>query len=172
PRADTVARRLAVLRRLAHPGASGATGPIRVLVVPVRALLQPVVAGLGDLEPVALAQGDTADLTDVAERLVAAAYTRTDMVGRRGEFAVRGGILDVFAPTDEHPVRVEFWGDEVTDLRWFSVADQRTLEAADRPLWAPPCREVLLTDEVRARARDLATQLPAAADMLEKLAEG
>jgi len=172
PRADTVARRLAVLRRLAHPGASGATGPIRVLVVPVRALLQPVVAGLGDLEPVALAQGDTADLTDVAERLVAAAYTRTDMVGRRGEFAVRGGILDVFAPTDEHPVRVEFWGDEVTELRWFSVADQRTLEVADRPLWAPPCREVLLTDDVRARARALAPQLPGAADMLEKLAEG
>ncbi len=172
PRADTVARRLAVLRRLAHPGEPGPTGPIRVLIIPVRALLQPVVAGLGDLEPVSLAQGDTADLTEVAERLVAAAYTRTDMVGRRGEFAVRGGILDVFAPTDEHPVRVEFWGDEVTELRWFSVADQRTLEVADRPLWAPPCREVLLTDAVRARARELAPQLPGAADLLDKLAEG
>jgi transcription-repair coupling factor (superfamily II helicase) len=47
------------------------------------------------------------------------------MVGRRGEFAVRGGILDVFAPTAEHPVRVEFWGDEITEIRMFSVADQR-----------------------------------------------
>src|SRR5690606_7780846 len=62
PRSDTVARRLAVLRRLAHPGPPGPTGPVRVLVVPVRALLQPVAAGLGDLEPVQVRQGDHVDL--------------------------------------------------------------------------------------------------------------
>ena len=168
PRADTVARRLAVMRRLAHPEDGG---PVRVLVVPVRALLQPVVAGLGELEPVSLAVGDTVSLEEVVERLVGAAYQRTDLVGRRGEFAVRGGILDVFAPTDEHPVRVELWGDEVTEVRWFSVADQRTIGPAEA-LWAPPCREILLTDEVRLRAAELAEQLPGAADMLSRLAEG
>ena len=52
PRSDTVARRLAVLRRLAHPQQDGPRGPIRVLVVPVRALLAPVIAGLGELEPI------------------------------------------------------------------------------------------------------------------------
>jgi transcription-repair coupling factor (superfamily II helicase) len=57
---------------------------------------------------------------------VAAAYTRTDLVERRGEFAVRGGILDVFPPTEEHPLRVEFWGDTVEEIRWFRVADQRS----------------------------------------------
>ncbi|WP_159798140.1 transcription-repair coupling factor [Puerhibacterium puerhi] len=173
PRSDTVAKRIAVFRRLAHPAAEpGPTGPIRVLVMPVRALLQPVVAGLGELEPVELHLGDTADLTDVAERLTAAAYTRVDMVERRGEFAVRGGILDVFPPTEDHPLRIEFWGDEVSEVRWFSVADQRSLEVAEHGLWAPPCREILLTDEVRARAADLVEQLPGAVEMLDKLAAG
>ncbi len=172
PRADTVARRIAVFRRLAHPTAEGATGPIRVLVVPARALLQPVVAGLGELEPVGLQVGDRADPVDIAERLTAAAYNRVDMVERRGEFAVRGGILDVFPPTDDHPLRIEFWGEDVEEIRWFAVADQRSLEVAEEGLWATPCREILLTDAVRARAAALAEQLPGAAEMLTKLAGG
>ncbi|HEY0188864.1 MAG TPA: transcription-repair coupling factor, partial [Cellulomonas sp.] len=172
PRSDTVARRLAVFRRLAHPGPAGHAGPVRVLVMPVRALLQPVVEGLGELRPVELAVGDRTDLTDVAERLVAAAYTRVDMVERRGEFAVRGGILDVFPPTEDHPLRIELWGEDVEEVRWFSVADQRSLEVADHGLWAPPCREILLTDAVRARAAALVDRLPGATDMLDRLAQG
>ena len=173
PRADTVAKRIAVFRRLAHPDPEvGPSGPVRVLVMPVRALLQPVVDGLGDLEPVELHAGTTADLTDVAERLVAAAYTRVDMVERRGEFAVRGGILDIFPPTEDHPLRVEFWGDEVSEIRWFAVADQRSLEIAEHGLWAPPCREILLTDSVRARAAALVEDLPGATEMLDRLAAG
>ncbi len=172
PRADTVARRIAVFRRLAHPAADGPAGPIRVLVMPTRALLQPVVSGLGELEPVTLRDGDVADLTDVSERLVAAAYTRVDMVERRGEFAVRGGILDVFPPTEDHPLRVEFWGDEVSEIRWFAVADQRSLEIAQQGLWAPPCREILLTASVRARAAALVERMPGAVEMLDRLAAG
>jgi len=173
PRADTVARRLAVFRRLAHPSTEHAhSGPIQILIMPVRSLLQPVVAGLGEFEPIELHVGDTADLTEVAEKLTAAAYTRVDMVERRGEFAVRGGILDVFPPTEAHPLRIDFWGDEVSEIRWFSVADQRSLEIADHGLWAPPCREILLTPAVRAKAAALREQLPAALDMLDKLAEG
>lgn len=172
PRSDTVARRLAVFRRLAHPTADGPTGPVRVLVLPVRALLQPVVEGLGELEPVAVSVGDRVDLDDLTERLVGAAYQRVDMVEKRGEFAVRGGILDVFPPTDDHPLRIELWGEDVEEIRWFSVADQRSLEVAQHGLWAPPCREILLTDEVRARAASLAERLPGAVDMLDKLAQG
>jgi len=173
PRADTVARRLAVFRRLSHPTQeSGPAGPVRVLVVPVRALLQPIVEGLGELEPVSLRVGDRVDLEQVEHALVDAAYIRTDMVERRGEFAVRGGILDVFPPTEDHPLRVELWGDEVEEVRWFSVADQRSLEIADRGVWAPPCREILLTPEVRERAAALADRLPGARDMLERLAQG
>src|SRR6478735_8949021 len=173
PRSDTVGRRLAVLRRLAHPDAADVGhGQVQVVVAPVRAVLQPMVAGLGDLVPVAVHAGDEIDLDEVVARLAAAAYTRVDLVERRGEFAVRGGIIDVFPPTEEHPLRVELWGDTVEEVRWFKVADQRSLEIADHGLWAPPCRELLLTDDVRARARALADQLPGVAEMLSKVAEG
>jgi len=169
PRSDTVGRRLAVLRRLAHPTAE-APRP-RVVVAPVRSVLQPQLKGLGDLEPIELRPGGSADLDALTTRLAELAYTRVDLVTKRGEFAVRGGILDVFPPTEEHPLRVEFWGDEVEEIRSFAVADQRTIEKVDR-LWAPPCRELLLTDEVRARAAALSTDHPQLAELLDKLAGG
>jgi transcription-repair coupling factor (superfamily II helicase) len=174
PRSDTVGRRLAVLRRLAHPEEDGdaGTGPVSVVVAPVRSVLQPQVKGLGDLEPVALRQGQSTDMDEVVDALVAAAYSRVELVEKRGEFAVRGGILDVFPPTEEHPLRVEFWGDEVEEIRYFRVADQRSLEAAEHGLWAPPCRELLLTDDVRRRAAALAEEHPALGELLGKIAEG
>ncbi|MEU9561530.1 transcription-repair coupling factor [Streptomyces sp. NPDC048161] len=173
PRSDTVGRRLAVLRRLAHPRADDPeTGPVSVVVAPIRSVLQPQVKGLGDLEPVALRIGQSADLGKTVEALAAAAYSRVELVEKRGEFAVRGGILDVFPPTEEHPLRVEFWGDDVEEIRYFKIADQRSLEIAEHGLWAPPCRELLLTDEVRERAAALAEQHPELGELLNKIAEG
>ncbi|AIY19783.1 transcription-repair coupling factor [Pimelobacter simplex] len=171
PRSDTVGRRLAVLRRLCHPGADAATGPVQVVVAPVRSVLQPQVKGLGDLTPVELATGDSADIDDVVAGLVGAAYSRVDLVEKRGEFAVRGGIVDVFPPTEEHPLRVEFFGDDVDEIRTFAVADQRTIEKVDR-LWAPPCRELLLTDAVRERAAELGRTHPQLLEITDKLAQG
>ncbi|GAB2779109.1 transcription-repair coupling factor [Streptomyces daliensis] len=173
PRSDTVGRRLAVLRRLAHPDpADPATGPVSVVVAPVRSVLQPQVKGLGELEPVALRQGQNIDLEEVVDGLAAAAYARVELVEKRGEFAVRGGILDVFPSTEEHPLRVEFWGDDVEEIRYFKVADQRSLEVAEHGLWAPPCRELLLTDDVRERAAALAQEHPELGELLGKIAEG
>ncbi|WP_240138340.1 transcription-repair coupling factor [Streptomyces sp. MUM 178J] len=173
PRSDTVGRRLAVLRRLAHPSADDpAAGPVSVVVAPVRSVLQPQVKGLGDLEPVALRTGRQADLEEVVDALAAAAYSRVELVEKRGEFAVRGGILDVFPPTEEHPLRVEFWGDDIEEIRYFKVADQRSLEVAEHGLWAPPCRELLLTAAVRQRAAELAEAHPELGELLGKIAEG
>ncbi|WP_344731638.1 transcription-repair coupling factor [Nocardioides fonticola] len=171
PRSDTVGRRLAVLRRLQNPGPDAGTGPLQVVVAPVRSVLQPQVKGLGDLEPVELHVGDSVDIDDVVRSLADAAYARVDLVEKRGEFAVRGGIVDVFPPTEEHPLRVEFFGDDVEEIRSFSVADQRTLEKTDR-LWAPPCRELLLTDEVRARAAALGQAHPQLVELTDKIAAG
>lgn len=168
PRADTVARRLQTLRRIAHP----ASGPVDVLLMPIRSLLQPIAKGLGEIEPVSARVGDRVELDDVVQGLVDAAYARVDMVEKRGEFAVRGGILDVFPPTDPHPVRVDFFGDEIDEIRWFSVADQRSLEAVPHGLNAPACREILLTDEVRERARRMAEELPGVREMLQRIAAG
>src|SRR3984885_14833071 len=112
PRSDTVGQRIAVRAPLAHPTAEGDAlgGPLKVVVAPIRAVLQPVVAGLGDLVPVRLVAGDDADPEDVIARLVDIGYSRVEMVSKRGELAVRGGLLDVFPPTEEHPLRVEFFG--------------------------------------------------------------
>ncbi|MET7615848.1 transcription-repair coupling factor [Streptomyces sp. NPDC005408] len=173
PRSDTVGRRLAVLRRLAHPSKDDpSAGPVSVVVAPIRSVLQPQVKGLGELEPVALRTGQQADLNEIVDGLAAAAYSRVELVEKRGEFAVRGGILDVFPPTEEHPLRVEFWGDDVEEIRYFKVADQRSLEVAEHGLWAPPCRELLLTDDVRQRAAALAEEHPELGELLGKIAEG
>ncbi|WP_375499434.1 transcription-repair coupling factor [uncultured Jatrophihabitans sp.] len=175
PRADTVGQRLAVLRRLAHPSDSDdpATGPLSVVVAPVRSVLQPQVPQLGDLEPVELMPGDAGlELTDLVGRLVGAGYARSELVEKRGEFAVRGGILDVFPPTEEHPLRVEFWGDEVEEIRYFKVADQRSLEIAAHGLWAPPCRELLLTPDVRERAAALLVEHPELGELLDPISRG
>ncbi|MGQ0774617.1 MAG: transcription-repair coupling factor [Pseudonocardiales bacterium] len=171
PRADTVGRRLAVFRRLAHPDES--QGPLHVLVATVRSLIQPMISGLGEIAPVRLRVGEEHDFQGVLTRLADLAYSRVDMVDRRGEFAVRGGIIDVFPPTADHPLRVEFWGEEVSEIRSFAVADQRSLAPATE-LHAPPCRELLLTDAVRDRAAKLAAHAPAGplGELLEKVAAG
>ncbi len=181
PGVDTVGARMMLLRRLTHPQDTRLGPPLQVVVTAVRSLLQPMASRLGLAEPLTLSVGDELAFEDVIARLVELAYTRVDMVGRRGEFAVRGGILDVFTPTAEHPVRIEFWGDEVSEMRMFSVADQRSIpEISVDSVVAVACRELLLTDDVRARAAELAGHQPTpehgvtggVGDMLAKLAEG
>jgi len=172
PRSDTVGRRLAVLRRLTHPSDTAEFGLPKIVVAPIRAVLQPQVAGLGELSPVRVKAGDEIELEELTARLAAAAYLRTDLVEKRGDFAVRGGILDVFPPTEEHPLRLEFWGDAVEEIRFFKVADQRSLEISQHGLWAPPCRELLLTEAVRKRAKAFAAEFPALAELFDKIGEG
>ncbi|MGY4712436.1 transcription-repair coupling factor [Mycolicibacterium sp. CBM1] len=181
PGVDTVGARLMVLHRLAHPDDARLGPPLRVVVTTARSLLQPMAPDLADIEPVTLHVGAELAFDALVARLVELAYTRVDMVGKRGEFAVRGGILDVFPPTAEHPVRVEFWGDEITEIRMFAVADQRSIpEIEVDTVVAVPCRELLLTDEVRARAATLTATRPpdenhitgSVGEMLVKIAEG
>jgi transcription-repair coupling factor (superfamily II helicase) len=171
PRSDTVGRRLAVLRRLA--GNEPGSAPLRIIVAPIRSVLQPQVKGLADLLPVRLVVGEDFDLDELGTALVGAAYVRVDLVERRGEFAVRGGIVDVFPPTEEHPVRIDFFGDTVESISGFSVADQRSQPNTERSeVIASPCRELLLTDDVKKRAAELIQDHPELTDMLERIAQG
>lgn len=170
PRSDTVGQRLSVLRSLAG---LGATFP-RIVVAPVRSLLQPLVAGLEKMEPVEIQKGQEVDFNLTVKQLTQAAYSRVDLVSKRGEFAVRGGILDIFSPVSDYPVRIDFFGDEVEDIRYFSVADQRTINAENHPgvFLAPPCRELLITPSIMSKAARLKNSYPGAAGMLEKIAGG
>jgi transcription-repair coupling factor (superfamily II helicase) len=172
PSAETVGKRIAALRGIRDWTKGNQKTPF-VLVASVRAALQPLADNLTTVEPIALKAGQRGyDLADLSKRLVDLAYSRVDMVTRRGEFAVRGGILDVFAPTDEHPLRLEFFGDELEQVRAFSVADQRSLPTEITEAELPPSRELLLSEAVRQRAREMQHEFPSLSTMLAKIGEG
>ena len=175
PSRETMGRRADVLRRLmpADSCAAQEGAPIQVLTASVRAALQPITAGLGRVEPVRMESGGTCDLVAVSTRLIELGYERAELVERRGQFAVRGGIIDVFPPQDEHPRRVELWGDAIESIRAFAVADQRSLPGSPLEfVLAGPVAELLLTPSVRARAAELAKQHPALRELAERIAEG
>ncbi|MCU1416309.1 MAG: mfd [Schumannella sp.] len=169
PSAETVGARLSAIRAMADWD----RGRPLVVVASVRAALQPLTAGLDRVRPVDLVVGQRGyDLNSLASTLIELAYVRVDLVTRRGEFAVRGGILDVFSPDAEHPVRADFFGDELEQLRSFSVADQRSLPEPITTAQLSPGRELLLTPAVRQRAREMLPEFPTLSTMLAKIAEG
>ncbi len=113
-------------------------------------------------------RGESVDLGDLSELLVEAGYERLDQVEERGQFAVRGGILDVFPATEERAARLELFGDEVESIRWFSTFTQRSLGDADVVELAPAAElatehresaELALEEEGEERP-DLADVLP------------
>jgi len=81
--------------------------------------------------------GDSLDLEKMSTELVRMGYERNYQVEASGQFAVRGGILDIFPLTEENPFRVELWGDEVDSLRSFEVDSQRSIENLDE-IWVYP----------------------------------
>ena len=169
PSAEIVGKRIDALRKLRKNDGSR---PL-IVVASVRAALQPLAENLADMEPVQLIAGGRGyDLAALSLELVGLAYARVDMVTRRGEFAVRGGILDVFPPVAEHPYRVDFFGDELESIRAFSVADQRSLEGAVARVELAPSRELLLSPAVRQRAREMVHEFPSISTILEKIAAG
>ena len=84
-----------------------------------------------------LRTGELLDLEETARDLVAAGYERVDQVEDRGQFAIRGGLLDVFPATEDRAVRVDLFGDEIESLRWFSTFTQRSLGDAEQVEVAP-----------------------------------
>ena len=167
PRSDTVAKRLATLYALQE---GGARNPI--VVAPVRAVIHRFLATLTNEPLMKIEIGQEINLTDLVAHLSHCAYTRTDLVEKRGEFAVRGGIVDVFLPLSHHPIRIDFFGDEIEELQYFDISDQRTREAVVGAISILPCRELLLSPTISAKARELMDQYPQALELLSKISEG
>ncbi|MFN8109570.1 MAG: transcription-repair coupling factor [Thermoleophilia bacterium] len=101
------------------------------------ALAERIAAAADWPEPLSLLTGATLSLDELADRLVALGYERTDQVEERGDFAVRGGLLDVYPSTADLPVRAEFFGDELESIRSFSPFTQRTIRPLERALLWP-----------------------------------
>ena len=166
PNVETMGRRLRTMWRLQNPLRSP-----RVVVAPVRALVQRLGPHVEDVEPVVLSKGDVIDRDELVERLVNIGYRHEYQVEHRGEVAVRGSIVDVFPSTADAPIRIDLWGDEVDRLTSFAVSDQRSIADLDH-VEVFGCREVVPTAEVRERAETLVTAAPWAAEQWERLAEG
>ncbi|MGH2735414.1 MAG: CarD family transcriptional regulator, partial [Actinomycetota bacterium] len=148
PSVETMGRRLQVLHKLA-------AGKAFVVATSAQGATQLVAPLRGDAANLILKTGAELDLEEAAARLVEMGYERNYIVERRGEFAIRGGILDVFAPAAERPVRAEFWGDEITSVRQFALASQRSLDEVESADIAP-CRELIADEATTARAAELA----------------
>ncbi|MGB3414647.1 MAG: transcription-repair coupling factor [Microbacteriaceae bacterium] len=171
PSSETVGSRYELIYRLKQ-WQKNPQGNFFVLA-PARAVLQQIGSFLGETEPLRLALGNTDyELQSLVEQLVEFGYSRVDLVSRRGEIAVRGGILDIFAVTEDRPVRVDFFGAEIDSLKYFNVADQRSLPEEQGEILVFPAREILLNPAVQATAKSLISGYPAMADLLEKVSNG
>jgi len=168
PQPATVGRRLAVVDRVAHP--EEYSEPLLIIVAPVRAALQPMDPRLAARRPIRLAAGP-ADFEALLVDLVALGYERVPQVEQRGQFAVRGGIVDVFPAAADIAVRMEWFGDELEALRTFGVGDQRSIDALTT-VRIDPARELVVDLELAERARAAARTTPQHADALIALAEG
>ena len=89
--------------------------------------------------------GDTVDLEVLKEKLVLLGYERYDLIEGKGQFSVRGGIVDI-ATSKNSGVRIEFWGDEIDSIRKFSLATQRTVKMLDDIEIFPSFEFLLETD--------------------------
>ncbi len=164
PSVETMGRRLNVLARLREKQAF-------VVVASAQGATQ-LVARPPEVRTLDLTKGTVVDLDDLTGTLVEIGYERNYIVERRGEFAVRGGIVDIFPPSEERPVRLELWGDEVTSVRQFALASQRSLEEITH-LEVAPSRELRGDAATRERAAELAetNDDPALAALAEGIVE-
>ena len=129
-------RRLASFRALLD-------GSCPLLIITEEALLQRTIPPADfDAACRTLDMGGSYDLPTLAEHLTAMGYTRCDQVEGAGQFALRGGILDVFSAAHEQPVRAEFWGDEIDSMGFFDPSSQRRTASLDRAVLLP-AREVI-----------------------------
>jgi transcription-repair coupling factor (superfamily II helicase) len=148
PPPHLVGLRIAALDALLEPPPD-ADAHAPVIVVSAVALSEKVPERALRPHPFILRIGELMDLDETALELVAAGYERVDQVEDRGQFAIRGGLLDLFCATEDRAVRVDLFGDEIESLRWFSTFTQRSLGDTD-------CVEVAPAAELAAEHRELA----------------
>ena len=165
PKADTVTARFKALNKISDQ-------KVRVIVCSVRALLQPIIANDLNTSIIKIQQGLNLHMQELMNQLIRFGFLRSDLVERRGDFAVRGGILDIFPADQDHPIRIDFFGDEIEELSYFSISDQRSLEKIKVEVSIYPCREMLIDEKLKQKARTLGKDFPEIKDLTEKICEG
>ncbi|WP_437281536.1 transcription-repair coupling factor [Sorangium sp. So ce375] len=164
PYADVNPDRRGAQTRLATLFHLGMDLPWLVLVCPITALARKVVPRdeITEHAELVIAEQEM-DRDALSARLGASGYVRSPLVEDPGTFAVRGALLDVWAPSAELPVRIDFYGDIIASIKTFNPDDQRTV-ADVKEVWIPPAREAILTAENVERARQ---RVRAACDVID-----
>ncbi|SDC86148.1 transcription-repair coupling factor [Melghirimyces thermohalophilus] len=149
---ETLGERIQVLSHLSK----GFQGVFVVPFAGLRKLFPPPYVIAGNHRT--LTVGEEHPIEPLMEQLVKIGYERVDMVEKPGEFSLRGGILDLYPVTFQHPVRIEWFDDEVDSIRPFSVTDQRSFEKLDR-VEIPPAKELFADAETMYQAGDRVAHL-------------
>lgn len=136
----TVANRLEIFRHIIEQERITIVTTIEGLMDKI-----PPLSHLAD-NAVLIEAGKTVNLGQLKSKLITLGYEHTTMVEAKGQFSVRGGIIDIFPLTEECPYRIELWGDDVDSIRSFDVESQRSIEQVNDVLIYPSC-EMVLTEE-------------------------
>ncbi len=166
PKSDTVTARISALHKI------NSNSQVKVVVTSIRGALQPIVSDILQEDLINLSVGKKISMAELSTRLSYFGFVRTDLVEKRGDFAVRGGILDFFAPDREHPIRIDFFGDEIDEMQFFLVSDQRTYADVNDEVIIYPGRELLISDDVKEKAKYLLAEFPQLSEMAGKISEG
>ena len=129
---DTLTGRIQAIQALCEKGGRA------VVIAPVSAAVKMTVSPDRFMSSViSIGVGDVMDPEDLRLRLFAAGYIPSSVTEAQGEFSKRGGIIDVFPPAQEYPVRVEFFGDEIDSIRFYDQDTQRTIENTMQVVLSP-----------------------------------
>lgn len=144
-----------------------------VVVAPIQALLSKIVApDVVKKFTLEFQVGESVPMDVAVSKLTAMGYERVEMIEGRGQFAVRGGILDVYPLTSEYPYRMEFFDEEVDSIRQFLLEDQRSINKLER-IFVGPAREVVYDEETaKAAAIAIADELKERQAVLQSLGNG
>ncbi|MGD9139753.1 MAG: transcription-repair coupling factor, partial [Desulfobacterales bacterium] len=168
---ETAGHRIRVLYRLME-----SSGPA-IVVTTVEAILQKIVPKqeLNDYAELIIA-GEEIDREDLITKLTAGGYTNTAIVEEPGDYSIRGGIVDIFSPLYPDPLRIEFFGDLVESIRFFSASTQRKIDDRDEAVILP-AKEVILDrstlpqiiSRIRALANELEVPVTHARNIIDKI---
>jgi transcription-repair coupling factor (superfamily II helicase) len=163
PKSDTITERFKTLNAIT-------SGSSKVVVTSIRALLQPIIKNDLATTKMLISKGLDYELETLVRDLARFGFNRVDLVERRGDFAVRGGIVDIFPADQEHPIRIDYFGDQIDEISSFSISDQRSISAISS-LAIYPCREIIIDEKIKSKAQQLGDRYPQLRELTEKITE-
>jgi transcription-repair coupling factor (superfamily II helicase) len=164
PKSDTVTARFKTLNSIGNK-------ENKVVVTSIRALLQPIIKNDLAKSKISISVGLDYELGNLVSDLSKFGFNRVDLVERRGDFAVRGGIVDIFPADQEHPIRIDYFSDQIEEISYFSISDQRSLTKIEKII-IYPCRELIIDEKIRDKAEKLGERFTQLKELTEKVSEG